>query len=225
MSERRQLANEKKNNKSFLVSTLPYTTLLPPILLALLIRPISLTTINYLPSGPTAAIFALLAQYHALIPHTFRYRLATTSTGTGTSSPSNDEPNSNDTNANNASGKPPLHIPLTSKSPIYLIAAQLALSQFPYMLLPAVTGWTVGLAWRAELLPGGVSWRVPAWMVGEKDRPRYGSRYGSGYGSADDGHERYEDLRRRLEGEVVAAGRSSGQSQGQGGVEGQRRRV
>lgn len=102
------------------------------------------------------------------------------------------------------------------------------------MLLPAITGWTVGLAWRAEILPGGVSWRVPAWMVGEKDRPRYGS--GSGAGSVDDGNERYEDLRRRLEGEVVAAGRSSGQSQsrsldqdqdqGQGqGVDGQRRRV
>lgn len=198
--------------KSFLISTLPYTTLLPPILLALLIRPITLTTINYLPSGPTAAIFALLAQYHALIPHTFRYRLATTS----------NEPNSR---------KPRLQIPLTSKSPIYLIAGQLALSQFPYMLLPAVTGWTVGVAWRAELLPGGVSWRVPAWMVGEKERPRSSSA------SATDGNERYEDLRRRLEGEVVTAGRSSGQSshsqdwgqghgQGQGqGVDGQRRRV
>lgn len=105
------------------------------------------------------------------------------------------------------------------------------------MLLPAVTGWTVGLAWRAEVLPGGVSWRVPAWMVGEKERPRSGAGAGagsgSGYGSGsgvDDGNERYEDLRRRLEGEVVAAGRSSGQSQSQSldqgqGVDGQRRRV
>lgn len=43
-----------------------------------------------------------------------------------------------------------------------------------------------------------------------------------GPGGADDPNERYEDLRRRLEGEVVAAGRSSGlEGQGQGQTQGQ----
>lgn len=98
----------------------------------------------------------------------------------------------------------------------------------------------VGLVWRAEVLPGGVSWRVPAWVVGEKETTRGSRRRGGGAGSgssgAEDPNERYEDLRRRLEGEVVAAGRSSGmegqgQGQGQGqehalgqGVDGQRQR-
>lgn len=45
-----------------------------------------------------------------------------------------------------------------------------------------------------------------------------------GPAGTDDPNERYEDLRRRLEGEVVAAGRSSGlegQGQGQGQTQGQ----
>lgn len=85
----------------------------------------------------------------------------------------------------------------------------------------------VGLVWRAEMLPGGVSWRVPAWVVGEKERTNGYTRSrrgggGMGPGGADDPNERYEDLRRRLEGEVVAAGRSSGlEGQGQGQTQGQ----
>lgn len=233
----------RNDDQSFLLSTLPYTTLLPPVLLALLIRPISLNTINYLPSGPTAAIFALLAQYHALIPHTFRYRLATSTSSTSptANTSSSSSPASPSAATAQTTPKSPLTITLSSKSPVYLIATQLALSQFPYMLLPAATGWVVGLVWRAEVLPGGVSWRVPAWVVGEKETTRRSRRRGGGAGSgsssgAEDPNERYEDLRRRLEGEVVAAGRSSGmEGQGQGpgqgqehalgqGVDGQRQR-
>jgi len=73
------------------------------------------------------------------------------------------------------------------------------------MLLPSALGWIVGVAWRAELLPGlspGASgFRVPAWMVGEQER-----RTGNGNGSGE--RERYEDLRRRLEGEVASASAS-----------------
>lgn len=72
------------------------------------------------------------------------------------------------------------------------------------MLLPSALGWIVGVAWRAELLPGlspvSTGFRVPAWLVGEQERR--GSS-GSGSGSAEG--ERYEDLRRRLEGEVAAS--------------------
>lgn len=72
------------------------------------------------------------------------------------------------------------------------------------MLLPSALGWIVGVAWRAELLPGlspaSTGFRVPAWMVGEQER-----RGGSGPASGGAERERYEDLRRRLEGEVAAS--------------------
>jgi len=172
--------------QSFILSTLPYTTLLPPLLLALVIRPLSFNTINYLPSGPVSTLFAILAQYHALIPHTYRYRIGTSTTAT--ESPSKG-----------------ITLLLSNKTTTYLLALQLALSQFPYMLLPSVTGWFVGLAWRAEVLPGiGANWRVPARVVGERERV---SRRGE--------EGRFEDLRRRLEGEVAAgAGAASGVSNG-----------
>lgn len=200
--------------QTFLLTTLPYTTLLPPLLLALVVRPLSLNTLNYLPSGPTATIFALLAQYHAAVPHTFRYRISTTSSP---STPS----------------KPSLTILLSDKSTTYLVAAQLALSQFPATLLPAAVGWFVGAAWRAEMLPGsarfvagpggagarggGVGWRVPAWMVGEKESPS--ATTARRRENNDGGADRYEDLRRRLEEESRAAASSSGV-----GIEGEHQR-
>lgn len=86
------------------------------------------------------------------------------------------------------------------------------------MLLPSAIGWFVGLAWRAELLPGlspsPAGFRVPAWLVGERER-----RSGAGNGSAGSAErERFEDLRRRLEGEVAAS------TSGAEGAAGQRRR-
>lgn len=94
------------------------------------------------------------------------------------------------------------------------------------MLLPSAVGWIVGVAWRAELLPGlspsSTGFRVPAWMVGERERSTgagagAGAGLGGGSRSAAE-RERYEDLRRRLEGEVAASasgleGVTSGQSQ------------
>ncbi|KAL5363202.1 hypothetical protein BJX96DRAFT_167285 [Aspergillus floccosus] len=201
----------KRKLATFLLTTLPYTTLLPPLLLACVLRPLSLARYNYLPSGPTASIFALLAQYHASIPHTFRYRVATSVSAASGS----------------ASGKtiPPLL--LSDKSTTYLVAAQLALSQFPTMLLPALVGWFVGRAWRMDLLPGlALAWRVPAWMVGERETRRRvsggaGAGAGAGAGTADG--ERYRDLRRRLEGEAVAAAAAAASGVGQE-RDGQRRR-
>lgn len=71
------------------------------------------------------------------------------------------------------------------------------------MLLPSVVGWVVGVAWRAELLPGlspsSNGFRVPAWLVGERERR------GAANGGSSAERERYEDLRRRLEGEVAAS--------------------
>jgi hypothetical protein len=152
---------------SFILSILLYTAILPPMILALLLRPLSFNHLNYLPAGPTAIIFALLAQYHAVIPHVYKYRVATSS------SPS-------------TRGIPELIF--SDKSMTYLLAAQLALSQFPGSILPAAVGWVLGHAWRSELLPGAARWRIPGW-------------FGNGKSDA----ERYEALRRRLEGESTAA--------------------
>ena len=53
-----------------------FTTILPPLFLALILRPLSFNNFNYLPAGPTPLIFAMLAQYHAAIPHIYKYRIA-----------------------------------------------------------------------------------------------------------------------------------------------------
>lgn len=173
-------------------------------------RPLSLNTIGYLPSGPTASLFALLAQYHASIPHTVRYRISTSTS----SAPS----------PTTGSSKS-LTLLLSDKSTTYLIAAQLALSQFPGMLVPAALGWGVGMAWRMEFLPGlsaGSSWRVPAWMVGERENQRM-LRGGRGGGSSRSGE--YDDLRRRLEGEAAAAASGSASASASGSGTAQRQRV
>ncbi|GIJ81898.1 hypothetical protein Asppvi_000401 [Aspergillus pseudoviridinutans] len=199
----------KRKFATFIFSTLPYTSLLPPLLLILL-RPLTLYKLNYLPCGPTATLFALLAQYHAGIPHTFRYRIST-STSTTTAS------NTDDRGEGRQQGKY-LTLHLSDKSTTYLVAAQLALSQFPGMILPAAVGWFVGLAWRAEALPlPAAGWRVPAWVVGEKEVGRRGGQGG-------EAGERYEDLRRRLEGEAVAAAAASGNAGLGSEASGQRQR-
>ncbi|KUL91444.1 hypothetical protein ZTR_01776 [Talaromyces verruculosus] len=203
---------------TFIVTVLPYTTIITPLLLALVLHPLSLGYLNYLPSGPTAVMFALLAQYHASIPHTFKYRISTTGGSTGRQ-PSTSQ---NEGNANNNS-KRSLTILLSDKSTTYLVAAQLALSQFPASLLPAFVGWAVGTAWRADILPGSRSWRVPAWIVGEKESRRpAGASAVSGNGDTEDG-ERYADIRRRLEAASAAAAQQ-GASSGVEGSSGQSQR-
>jgi hypothetical protein len=122
---------------------------------------------NYLPAGPTAVIFAILAQYHAMVPHIYKYRLALTA-----SAPADDNF---------------LGLTFSDKSYRYLLAAQLALFQWPGSLLGAAIGWLVGYAWRIDLLPGALTrWRLPGWLVGVRTE-----KIG----------EDFEGLRRRLEGE------------------------
>nr|KMM64887.1 hypothetical protein CPAG_01239 [Coccidioides posadasii RMSCC 3488] len=182
---------------SFIVSTLPYTTLLPPLLLSLLLLPLTLNTLNYLPAGPTAILFALLAQYHAAIPTTYKYHIST-STG--------------------ASNSQALTLRFSDKSTVYFLAFQLSLSQFPHSLLPAAVGWIIGCAWRAELLPGrfsSPSWRIPPWVYGGQesafDRHQRSDITGQTQTSHGSEAERYEGLRRRLEGESRAAAAATGE--------------
>jgi len=82
---------------------------------------------------------------------------------------------------------------LTSKSTSYLLPLQLMLSQLPGSALAAGVGWLVGYAYRREILPGATNWRVPDWSAARKER------------------ERYEGLRRRMEGEAASASGSDAQ--------------
>ncbi|KAI9838270.1 MAG: hypothetical protein M1819_005538 [Sarea resinae] len=166
------------SGQSFLFSIFLYSTLISPLLLALVIRPLTFNHINYLPAGPTTLVFALLAQYHATIPHVYKYTIATSSSQNS--------------------------LIFSSKSPTYLLAGQLALSQLPGSAIVASVGWFIGYAWRREILPGAAKWRVPGWILREK-------RQG----------ERFEGLRRRLEGEEAIA--ASG-VEGRGAAAGRQRR-
>ncbi|KUJ15440.1 uncharacterized protein LY89DRAFT_537984, partial [Mollisia scopiformis] len=138
---------------SFILLSFCFAAIVPPILLALVLRPLSFNTFNYLPAGPTPVIFAILAQYYAVIPHVYKYRIA-------------------------ASAAPPTNEPFvgltfSDKSYVYLPAVQLALSQFPGSLLCAFVGWVVGHSWRNEVLPVSMMrWRVPGWLVGIAPRKR-----------------------------------------------------
>jgi hypothetical protein len=109
--------------------------------------------INYLPAGPTPIIFAVLAQYHAMIPHIYRYRVA-------------------------ASAAPPttqefVGLTFSDKSYRYALALQLALLQIPGTVLGAAVGWIIGYSWRNDMLPGALTrWRVPGWVVGMRSQKR-----------------------------------------------------
>lgn len=138
-----------------MLGTLPYTILLPPLIL-LVVKPLTFSAVSFLPSGPVALIFALLAQYQAAVPYTYRYRIATSSSSAPATASSGGQSDTSDTKG----------IELTSKSISYLPALQLALSQLPGSVIPAAVGWAVGYAWRLDLLPWPSSrWRVPKWVV------------------------------------------------------------
>jgi hypothetical protein len=111
------------------------------------VRPLTLGLFNYLPAGPTPIIFAILAQFHAIIPHIYKYRIATSVSP----SPSDQFEG----------------LTFSDKSYRYLLALQLALFQWPGSVLGALIGWVVGYAWRMEVLPRSLMrWRIPGWVVG-----------------------------------------------------------
>ncbi|EDN03668.1 predicted protein [Histoplasma mississippiense (nom. inval.)] len=209
---------------SFLISTLPYTALLPPLILSFLLRPLSLNTLNFLPAGPTAILFALLVQFYSAIPPAYKYRIAAPTTTAFASSPTATTPS----------------ISVSDKSTTYLLGAQLALSQFPHSLVPAAVGWAVGYAWRSDILPGrAAAWRVPGWVYGntsvdaaarEHRRAPEGLRLelaaggggpgcGRWWGGRGGDAERFEGMRRRLERESRAAAAAGGVGVSQVGLD------
>ncbi|KAK4224981.1 hypothetical protein QBC38DRAFT_281768 [Podospora fimiseda] len=173
---------------SFILVAALLTSIIPPFLV-MIFRPLTFGLFDYLPAGPTPIIFAILSQYNAMIPHMYQYKVAL-STG---------PPGNRDTPG----------VPFTDKSTKYLMAAQIAMAQFPGSLLGALVGWVVGNIWRAELLPGAMNtWRVPGWVVGIRDKKT---------------NAEFENLRRRLETEGTPTGSASGVQQPQTG--GNRRRT
>lgn len=138
--------------QSFVLVSGLLTAVIPPVILTAVLRPLSFGLFDFLPAGPTPIIFAILAQYYAMIPHTYKYKVALT---TGPPGASEDAPG----------------VTFSDKSTKYLMALQLALFQWPGSLLGAAVGWLVGHAWRSELLPGALTrWRVPGWVVGMRSR-------------------------------------------------------
>lgn len=113
----------------------------------IVLRPLTAGLFNYMPAGPTPLLFAILAQYHAMVPHMYKYRVATSE------APPTNEPFAG--------------LTFSDKSYKYAIAIHLAILQWPGSLLGAIIGWVVGYSWREGLLPIAlVRWRVPGWMVG-----------------------------------------------------------
>lgn len=118
------------------------SSLCAPMVLILLRLP-TFGRLNYLPSGMTSTIFAILAQYYAIVPPCYRFRISSDDDGRS--------------------------LIFTDKIYVYLMAVQLALSQPIGSIICSVVGWVVGSAWRAEILPGK-TWRLPKrWFEGYHD--------------------------------------------------------
>lgn len=123
---------------------------------------------GYVPAGPSAVVIAVVAVWRREVPRLGGVKILLGGHADG--------------DREVARG-----IELTDKWTVYMLAAQLALSQFPFGLLHAAVGWLVGSAWTEELVPAGlVRSRVPAWVVGED-------------GKRKNGRGQYEGLRRRLQ--------------------------
>ncbi|KAK5950320.1 hypothetical protein OHC33_008539 [Knufia fluminis] len=136
---------------------------------AMVLKIVSVGWWGYIPSGPSALVIAIVAVWRREIPRLAGFKILL----------DDDEQR---LHAGTARG-----LELSDKWTVYMLATQLALSQFPFGLLPAVVGWFVGNAWTEELVPGGlVRWRIPAWVLGEDAQRKTGR-----------GH--YEGLRRRLQ--------------------------
>lgn len=168
---------------SFLVVCFWLNVLLLPAL-CLVLKAGTLGTYNYLPAGLTAVVFAALAVWGDEIPRLYRYKIVTAAAPAP--APATEDGGREDP------GRLVPGLVLSDKSTSYVLATQLALSQFPFQLLPAAVGWAIGTAWMGELLPAGLGrWRIPGWMVGESAKSKERGQY--------------EGLRRRLEEEGSSA--------------------
>ena len=190
-----RLWGTRKYASFVLVAWTSLTVLTPTLLLVL--KVLTLGWWNYLPPGVTGIVWAGLAAWSGSVPGMYRYKVLATTDA--------------DERGGNAKG-----VTLSDKATSYFIAVQLALSQFPYGLVPAAAGWVVGSAYMGDMLPMGLGRsRVPRWVVGEGGQGKRGGR-------------EFEGLRRRLEEEgardgmraVTSAGGVQQEEQGSGGGRG-----
>ncbi|RPB23216.1 hypothetical protein L211DRAFT_809359 [Terfezia boudieri ATCC MYA-4762] len=150
---------------------------------------------NYLPPGPTAVVFALLAQYHAAVPSI--YNIQFLPSGSSSSSYSSQPQATQSQSASEG-----LDITLTDKLPTYILATQLAFSQPPGSLLAAAVGWIFGYAYRAEIVPGA-RWRVPGWLFDRSGGEYENLRRRLAAGEFAGPEERGEGARRPLMGQIL----------------------
>ncbi len=218
---------------SLLVVALLANALLGPVLLVAVLGPLTRGGWSHLPAGPGACVFAALAVWRGgEVPAVWWWRLVlgegrrARTGGTGRNAPIKQE--------GKGGAATPWSLTFSDHAPIYLLALQLALLDFPAGLLPALVGFLVGTAWAVEGLPWGLArWRVPGWVVGEGTlsaalvwpwgwargarRGRGGAAGGAGgaqggenSASTSANRERYEGLRRRLEEEGGRGGDGDG---------------
>lgn len=126
------------------------TSVLAPLILAAIVRPLTGGHVNIINSGLTPTIFAILYQYHALIPPSYTMRLS--------SILGSDQ---------QQTAAQPGGLFLTDKIWIYALAGQLATSHMPGSLIAAATGWFVGALYHAGLM--SKSWRLPAFITSRID--------------------------------------------------------
>lgn len=124
------------------------TTVITPAMLALasLVTKGAVTTV---PSGMTPIIFAILFQFVAVVPPTYKFRLAA--------------PSSSAASGPNATGASGAGFEVSDKSYIYLLMAHLATSRLPGSLIAAASGWLAGALWDGGCLPSFAR-RLPSFL-------------------------------------------------------------
>lgn len=132
---------------AFVLMAFGATSICVPAILAFAIRPFSAKA-NLLASGLTPTIFAILYQYHALIPSSRLFHSATTDTP--------------DEERDSTGNWPDM---FTDKFWIYALATQLATCRLPVSLVGAATGWLIGSIYHTSLPLS--RWRLP-WFISKQ---------------------------------------------------------
>lgn len=136
---------------SYIIVVLTYTTILVP-LICVTIGFLPFLSTPYIPTGPTALVFALLVQYRELVPVAYKFKFLLAATTDSTS-----------------------EVTLTDKIFLSLVALQLTWTAYWGSFVVAFTGWIVGVMLEIEILPGK-GWRVPLYRFLYIDNRREAER-------------------------------------------------
>ncbi|KAG5517909.1 hypothetical protein PMAC_000364 [Pneumocystis sp. 'macacae'] len=122
---------------SFIILSLIYTSILTPLFLGAVIKPLSSGRYQYIPPGPTALFFSVLAQYHAIIPSSYNFKVL------------------NSPSFNHKKG-----LIMSNKIYMYIVSFQLLFAQSPGSIISAGIGWLIGRLYVFKYLPGA-NWKIP----------------------------------------------------------------